>query len=87
MRDSDAHQNGDLPHAGSFAERVRLARLQRHLTQDELARLIGTSTSYVSRLEAGLIAHPRASTLARFRKTLELDQPKPLPAADPDVLF
>jgi transcriptional regulator with XRE-family HTH domain len=57
----------------SFGQVVRDRRRQLDLTQQEVARLIRTSTPYVGHLESGK-RHPSDKILSRLAEVLSLDQ-------------
>lgn len=46
-------------------QRLKRARIERNLSQEDLAELMGTSQAYLSRLENGRIS-PRHTTLERY---------------------
>jgi transcriptional regulator with XRE-family HTH domain len=54
-----------------FGERVRELRLERDLTQEELAEATSLSVEYVSKIERGL-ASPSFSVIARLIEVLEV---------------
>lgn len=43
----------------TLAERLRYARDKKGLTQDELAKLVGTTQQNIQNIEAGLVKRPR----------------------------
>ena len=53
-------------------ERLRLRRLQLHLSQQQLGSKIGHDQGYVSRLERGEITEITVRTLARLADALDL---------------
>ena len=53
-----------------FGNRVRELRLERDLTQEELAEATGLSVEYVSKIERGL-GSPSFSVIARICNALE----------------
>lgn len=57
---------------GSLQNRLRVARAERDLSQDELARLVGVSRQTVSSIETGQYC---PSALLAFRLARVLDQP------------
>jgi transcriptional regulator with XRE-family HTH domain len=69
-----------------FAQRLREVRLQRGMTQAELARLAGVSVTYVSQLESADTA-PGIDLVARLAHALGTATTELLPAgAPPDTL-
>jgi transcriptional regulator with XRE-family HTH domain len=54
-----------------FAKRLKTLRTEKRLTQEELARITGLSTSFVSTLERGINA-PSFETLESIAKALEV---------------
>ena len=58
--------------AFELGEQVRKLREERGLSQQELARLVGTSQPAIARLEAGGV-DPRLETLRRLSDTLGAD--------------
>jgi transcriptional regulator with XRE-family HTH domain len=54
-----------------FAKRLKTLRVQKELSQEELARLTNLSTSFVSNLERGLNA-PSFESLDSIAKALEV---------------
>jgi len=55
-----------------FGERVRELRLERDLTQEELAEATSLSVEYVSKIERGL-ASPSSSVIAQICDALETE--------------
>ena len=55
-----------------LGEQVRKLREERGLSQQELARLVGTSQPAIARLEAGSV-DPRLETLRRLSDALDAD--------------
>lgn len=53
-------------------ERLKKERLQKNLTQQELAELCNSSDRYIRDLETGKKAHPSASMLYRIASSLEI---------------
>ena len=51
-------------------DRTKKIRLQKGFTQEQLARLIGRPTSYVTRFELNEFQNPKIDTLKRFSKAL-----------------
>lgn len=51
-------------------DRTKKIRLQKGFTQEQLARLIGRPTSYVTRFELNEFKNPKLDTLNRFSKAL-----------------
>lgn len=67
----------------AIGRRVRDARLAREWDQSKLARRANVSTSYISRLEAGLYKAPSLDRIARIAAALDVavaDLSAPLPA-------
>lgn len=56
----------------SIGKKIKLARVNSNLTQEELAEEIGISSRYVSQLERGL-AFGSANTIVNICKTLNID--------------
>src|SRR4051812_13383902 len=56
----------------SVGGRGRRARIEGRLSQEGLARLVGTSQAYVSSLERGLDRSPRLETIQRFAEALQI---------------
>jgi transcriptional regulator with XRE-family HTH domain len=54
-----------------FAKRLKTLRVQKELSQEELARLTNLSTSFISNLERGLNA-PSFESLDSIAKALEI---------------
>ncbi len=54
-----------------FAKRLRLRRLEQQLTQQDLARLTGLSSNFISNLERG-INTPSFETLESLSKALKV---------------
>ena len=55
----------------SFSENLKCLRLERKMTQDELAELLKTSKQVISRYENGQRS-PKVSTVAAFAKALNV---------------
>jgi len=53
----------------AIGQRIKAAREQAHITQSELAKLIGLSTHYVSAIERG-IKTPKLETFVAIAKVL-----------------
>lgn len=53
----------------AIGQRIKAAREQAHITQSELAKIIGLSTHYVSAIERG-IKTPKLETFVAIAKTL-----------------
>lgn len=53
----------------AIGQRIKAAREQAHITQSELAKLIGLSTHYVSAIERG-IKTPKLETFVELAKVL-----------------
>ena len=53
----------------AIGQRIKAAREQAHITQSELAKLIGLSTHYVSAIERG-IKTPKLETFVAIAKAL-----------------
>jgi transcriptional regulator with XRE-family HTH domain len=60
------------PISRSFGSSIRDRRRQRHLTQEQLARLVDRSASYISNLEAGR-RRPSEKLVMKLAEALELD--------------
>jgi len=56
----------------TLGERVRDLRTKNKMTQDELARKMGTSYTRISDIERGVTLSPRISTLRNMAKILEV---------------
>lgn len=65
--------------AAKVGERLKSRRLERKLTQQELARLIGMDQALISKLERG-IHSPRVDTLAKYAEGLGISIPDVLRA-------
>ena len=63
MKDKFAHIMGD---------NIRLERLRRKYTQDQLAELLDMSINYIGKLERGVII-PSAYVIYKLSKTLNVD--------------
>ena len=63
---------GDTNYTKNIGKKIKLARINSKLTQEELAEEIGISTRYVSQLERGL-AFGSANTIISLCKTLNID--------------
>lgn len=57
----------------SLGEVIRQRRLSMNLTLDQLATLIDSSKSYLSKLENDLIDKPKPSTLRKVAKQLDMN--------------
>ncbi|WP_340084231.1 helix-turn-helix transcriptional regulator [Siminovitchia sp. FSL H7-0308] len=57
----------------SLGEVVRQRRLSKNLTLDQLAILIDSSKSYLSKLENNHIEKPKPSTLRKIAKQLDME--------------
>lgn len=55
-----------------FGIRLRELRRDRHLTQKQLAKRLGTDASYVARLETGKIESPGLESLRRIAEALDV---------------
>jgi transcriptional regulator with XRE-family HTH domain len=73
----------------TFGKRLRLARLHKDMTQEELSRLAGCGRTYVNAMEKG-IRTPRAEIAVRMADTLGVsldwllrDEPQPQREAEP----
>lgn len=55
----------------AIGENVRKRRVERDMTQVELAEAIGVAQSYVSALEAGKLS-PRVATMAKLAEALDM---------------
>ncbi|HEY0248712.1 MAG TPA: helix-turn-helix transcriptional regulator [Gryllotalpicola sp.] len=65
-------RDGAAEAPGAFGEQLRQARLERGITQEELANLTGMHSSNVGRIERGA-ANPSLSTMARLAHALGTD--------------
>ena len=54
------------------AERLRLRRVKKRLSQKALGEAIGQDQAYISRLESGIITDITVQTLERLADTLEV---------------
>jgi transcriptional regulator with XRE-family HTH domain len=54
-----------------FAERLKTLRIEKQLTQEQLAKLTGLSTSFISSMERGINA-PSFETLESLAKALDV---------------
>lgn len=57
----------------TLMERIRKLRLEAGLSQEDLARLVGVTTSAYRKLEKGVVTDPQLSTLLGLRRALGLD--------------
>jgi len=59
----------------TFGETVRHARLQRGLTQVELARKVGVHATYIGKIEASVLGNrgPSVAVIIRLASALHLD--------------
>jgi transcriptional regulator with XRE-family HTH domain len=57
----------------TFGELIRLRRQEKDLNQDELAKLLGVSQSFVSQLERGGRENPNLETMTAFALILDLN--------------
>ena len=74
-----------------FGRRLRAARAEKDLTQDQLAHMISASRTWISELEKGRQVSLRADTVVRFAEALSVSAdyllgltdaaPTPRPAA------
>ena len=55
-----------------FAERLKVLRIEKKLTQEELAKIIGLSTSFVSSLERGINA-PSFESIEKLAEALNVE--------------
>jgi len=60
------------PLLARLGKNVKLARIERDMSQEELALDAGMQRSALSRLERGLI-DPKASTIVKLAKALEVE--------------
>jgi transcriptional regulator with XRE-family HTH domain len=60
------------PISRTFGSSIRDRRLQLHLTQEQLARLVNSSASYISNLEAGR-RRPSEKLVMKLAEALALD--------------
>lgn len=63
----------DLPTELTIGERVAQARLERGISQETLAGLVGRSPSWVSKVERGVLPLDRKSVLLKLADVLEVD--------------
>lgn len=61
---------------------IRLFRRQRGLTQQELAEKADIGAASVARLESGLVADPRLSTLVKLSGALDTEVRELLPSEE-----
>lgn len=62
-----------LPAMGDFGQYVRLKRMERGLSQRQLAKLAGLSSGAISMIERGDRTELRADTVRRIERALELE--------------
>lgn len=55
----------------SFAENIKKIRLEKQMSQEEFAKLLGTSKQNISRYESGEVS-PKISTAARIAEILNI---------------
>ena len=53
-------------------DRLRMARLQLRLSQEELGRAIGQDQQYISKLERGIVTEITVTTLVRLADVLSV---------------
>ncbi len=70
----------------TFGNVIRARRRQLDLTQEDVARRIGTSAPYIFQLEAN-IRHPSEEVVARLAKALGLDARELFFLANPQTRF
>jgi transcriptional regulator with XRE-family HTH domain len=58
----------------NFGERLRELRKQQHISQRDLANLVGVDFTYVSKIETGDNAPPSAATIHRMAQVLAADE-------------
>lgn len=63
----------DLPTELTIGERVARARIARGISQETLAGLMGRSTSWVSKIERGVLPLDRKSVVLKLAEVLEAD--------------
>ncbi len=68
----------------NFASLIRRQRRQLDLTQEEVARRIGTSIGYITLLETGR-RHPSEKVITKLAKVLGLDQRELFFSANPST--
>jgi transcriptional regulator with XRE-family HTH domain len=68
----------------AFAERVRSRRRALDVTQEEIARRIGTTTPYVGHLEAGK-RHPSEKVVVKLADALGIDRAELFLLANPQA--
>ena len=69
----------------NFGERVRLLRLQRSMTQSALAKRLGVSMSYISKVERGRLHfgdYPSEKFIHKLAAELDTDEDELLMLAD-----
>jgi transcriptional regulator with XRE-family HTH domain len=69
---------------GSFGQIIRDRRRQNELTQEQIARSIGTSTPYVGHLESGK-RHPSDQIVSRLADALGFDRRELFFLANPEA--
>ena len=84
MSREGTHREADAAFLRALGKRVRLLRLIRELTQDELARATGMSRSFVSLIEKG--SHGvDVVRLLRLADALDVSLPELLDLASPEA--
>lgn len=63
----------ELPSELTIGERVAQARIARGINQETLAGLMGRSTSWVSKIERGVLPLDRKSVVLKLAQVLEVD--------------
>lgn len=63
----------EQPHERTIGERVARARIARGIDQETLAGLVGRSTSWVSKIERGVLPLDRKSVVLKLADVLEVD--------------
>ena len=55
-----------------LGQRIREARLQKNLTQEELGKIVGLQKSAIAKYENGRVVNIKRSTLQKLAKALDL---------------
>jgi transcriptional regulator with XRE-family HTH domain len=61
-----------LTKAALIGKRIRLLRLERGITQDDIEKAAGISRSHLSKIESGKVENPGLLTLERIAKALKV---------------
>ena len=67
-----------------FGKRLQVARINKDLTQEELAHMLGVSSTYLSRIECGKV-NPKITLLMEICETLEASPAYILTGQDEDL--